>query len=77
MKTILSVMFAMMVGLTFAGSTFAGEKKTDATTSTPGGAVGTDMKQGDTTKKADEGKTTDKDSKKKKDKNGEGKAEKH
>jgi hypothetical protein len=71
MKTILSVMFAMIVGLTFAGSTFAGEKKTDA----PAGAVGTDMKQGDTTKKADEGKTADKD-KKKKSKTGEEK-EKH
>jgi hypothetical protein len=69
MKTILSAVFAVMVGLTFVGSTFANEKKTDAPTGAPGGAVGTDMKQGDTTKKADEGTATSKD-KKKKPKNG-------
>jgi hypothetical protein len=75
MKTILSVMFAMVVGLSFVGSTFADEKKTDASTSNPSGATGTDMKQGDATKKADEGKAADKD-KKKKSKNG-GDKEKH
>ena len=30
MKTILAAMFAVMIGLSFAGSTFADEKKTDA-----------------------------------------------
>ena len=75
MKTILSVMFAMVVGLSFVGSTFADEKKTDASTGTPSGAVGTDMKQGDATKKTEEGKAADKD-KKKKSKNG-GDKEKH
>ncbi len=65
MKTILSVMFAMIVGLTFVGSTFADEKKMDAPAGAPNAAVGTDMKQGDTTKKSDD-KTVDKDGKKKK-----------
>jgi hypothetical protein len=65
MKTILSVMFAMMVGLTFVGSTFADEKKTDAPAGTTGAPAG-DVKKGDTTKKADDAKATDKDTKKKK-----------
>jgi hypothetical protein len=30
MKTIFAAMFAVMIGLSFAGSTFADEKKTDA-----------------------------------------------
>ncbi len=67
MKTILSVMFAMMVGLTFVGSTFADEKKMDAPAGAPSGAAGTDMKQGDATKKPVDGKTVDKDKKKHKD----------
>ena len=75
MKTILSVMFAMMVGLTFVGSTFADEKKMDAPAGAPGAANGTDMKQGDATKKPEDGKTVNKD-KKKKDKDG-GDKEKH
>jgi hypothetical protein len=65
MKTILTVMFAIMVGVTFVGSTFADEKKMDAPAGAPGGATGTDMKQGDTSKKSDADKAADKDKKKK------------
>ncbi len=67
MKTILSVMFAVMIGLTFAGSTFADEKKKmDAPAGTTGAPpAGGEVKSGDTTKKADEGKPADKDKKKK------------
>ena len=50
MKTILSVMFAMIVGLTFVGSTFADEKKMDAPAGTTG-APAAEKKQGDATKK--------------------------
>jgi hypothetical protein len=66
MKTILSVMFAVMVGLTFVGSTFADEKKMDAPAGTTGAPAGGEMKQGDATKKADDAKAADKDKKKKK-----------
>ena len=63
MKTILSVMFAMMVGLTFVGSTFADDEEDRC----PGRAhpLG-EVKKGDATKKADDAKAADKDAKKKK-----------
>jgi len=41
MRTILAAMFAVMIGLSFVGSTFADEKKMDA----PAAAPSTDMRK--------------------------------
>ena len=57
MKTILAAMFAVMIGLSFAGSTFADEKKTDA----PAGEVKKDESKKTETKT--ETKTDSKDGK--------------
>ena len=58
MKTILAAMFAVMIGLSFAGSTFADEKKTDA----PAGEVKKDESKKTETKS--ETKTENKNGKK-------------
>jgi hypothetical protein len=39
MRTILAAMFAVMIGLTFVGSTFADEKKMDAPAGAPAGEM--------------------------------------
>ena len=49
MKMILAAMLAVMIGLAFAGSTFADEKKTDA----PAGAPAGEVKKDEGTKKDD------------------------
>jgi len=68
MKTILAAMFAVMIGLAFAGSTFA-QPKTDAPAATPAtpAAPAGEMKKDEGMKKADDGKAK---GKKKKHKNG-------
>ena len=68
MKTILAAMFAVMIGLTFAGSTFAAEeKKMDAPAAAP--AAGGEVKK-------DEGKKAKKEKKEKKEKKDEKKDDK-
>ena len=61
MKTILAAMFAVMIGLSFAGSTFADEKKTDA----PAGEVKKDESKKTETKTETKTDKNGKDSKKK------------
>jgi hypothetical protein len=60
MRTILAAMFAVMIGLSFVGSTFADEKKMDA----PAAAPSTDMSKKSETKS--ETTTENKNGKKKK-----------
>jgi len=73
MKTILAAMFAVMIGLSFAGSTFADEKKTDA----PAGEVKKDESKKTETKTETKTDSKDgKDSKKKSTKTTEEKTEK-
>ncbi|HLG43393.1 MAG TPA: hypothetical protein VI337_00105 [Nitrospirales bacterium] len=66
MKAILAALFAVMIGLTFAGSTFAAEeKKMDAPAAAPSAPpAGGEMKKDEG--KKDEGKAADKTKKKKK-----------
>ena len=64
MKTILAAMFAVMIGLTFVGSTFADEKKMDAPAAAPGTSADTSKK----TETKTETKTENKNGKKKKSK---------
>ena len=72
MKTILAAMFAVMIGLSFAGSTFADEKKTDA----PAGEVKKDESKKTETKTETKTDKNGKDSKKKSTKTTEEKTEK-
>ena len=73
MKTILAAMFAVMIGLSFAGSTFADEKKTDA----PAGEMKKDESKKTETKTETKTDSKDgKDSKKKSTKTTEEKTEK-
>ena len=73
MKTILAAMFAVMIGLAFAGSTFADEKKTDA----PAGELKKDESKKTETKTETKTDSKDgKDSKKKSTKTTEEKTEK-
>jgi uncharacterized protein YxeA len=73
MKTILAAMFAVMIGLSFAGSTFADEKKTDA----PAGEVKKDESKKTETKTETKTDSKDgKDTKKKSTKTTEEKTEK-
>ena len=60
MKTILAAAFAVMIGLSFAGSTFADEKKMDAPAGAPAGDT---MKESKTETKT-ETKAEDKNGKK-------------
>jgi hypothetical protein len=62
MKTILAAIFAVMVGVTFAGSTFADEKKADAPAAAP--AAGGEMKKDDGKKESKKAKKEKKDEKK-------------
>ena len=57
MKAVFAALFAVMIGLTFAGATFADEKKADAPAAAP--AAGGEMKK-------DEGKAEKKEKKSKK-----------
>ena len=63
MKTLLAAAFAVMIGLSFAGSTFADEKKMDA----PAGTTGThEMSKDSKSETKTETKSEDQDGKKSK-----------
>jgi hypothetical protein len=64
MRTILAAMFAVMIGLTFVGSTFADDKKTDAPAGAPAGEMKKDESKKTETKS--ETKTENKNGKKSK-----------
>jgi hypothetical protein len=53
MKTILAAMFAVMIGVTFVGSTFADEKKMDAPAAAPSTSTDTSKTESKTETKTE------------------------